>query len=336
MTHRLILALILASLPIAGSAESIALTPVQVTDWKAVYGRIETRNRVPARARIGGTLTELQVTEGDMVAEGQLLAVIVDQKLGFQLSALEAQKIAIAAQLANAQAEVRRGEDLLKQGVTTVQRLDALRTQADVLAGQVSALEAQMDVTRQSQTEGQVLAPAAGRVLAVPVAKGAVILPGEAIATLAVGGSFLRLSVPERLASSLNEGDEIQIENGAVAGTGRLAKVYPLIENGRVTADVEVEALPDRFVDARVLVRLPVGSHAALVVPHSALATRSGLDFVGVETPSGVSLRTVVPGLHFTQDGVAQVEILSGLVAGDRILTVAPTAAQTATGGDHE
>lgn len=46
-----------------------------------------------------------------------------------------------------------------------------------------------------------------------------------------------------------------------------------MIENGRVVADVEVEGLPDRFVDARVLVRLPVGSHAALVVPQSAIVT---------------------------------------------------------------
>ncbi|MFN4128454.1 MAG: efflux RND transporter periplasmic adaptor subunit [Paracoccaceae bacterium] len=313
-------------------AENLVLAPVQVTDWKAVYGRIETRSRVPARARIGGTLVDLHVTEGDLVTEGQVLAVIVDQKLGFQLSALDAQKTAILAQLANAQAEVKRGEDLLKQGVTTVQRLDALRTQADVLAGQLSALDAQMDVTRQSQTEGQVLAPAAGRILDVPVAKGAVVMPGEAMATLAVGGIFLRLSVPERLATSLTEGGEIQIESAQTVSTGRLAKVYPLIENGRVTADVEVEALSDSFVDARVLVRLPVGHHEALVVPQTALTTRSGLDFVGVQTADGIMLRTVVPGVRFTLNGVEQVEILSGLVAGDSIVPVAPTAG----GADHE
>ena len=327
MKQSLFLILLLAALPGAAISESLTLAPVQVTDWKAVYGRIETRDRVPARARIGGTLVDLQVTEGDLVSEGQVLAVIVDQKLGFQLSALEAQKTAVAAQFANAQAEVKRGEDLLKQGVTTVQRLDALRTQADVLGGQLSALDAQMNVTRQSQTEGQVLAPAAGRILDVPVGKGAVVMPGEAIATLAAGQSFLRLSVPERLAISLTEGDEIQIENGSVTGKGRLAKVYPLIENGRVLADVEVEDLSDRFVDARVLVRLPVGSHAALVVPQSALTTRSGLDFVGVETAEGVVLRTVVPGARFTVDGAEHVEVLSGLNSGDRILSVAPTSA---------
>lgn len=333
MKHRLALALLTAGFAGSLHAETLTLSPVAMTDWKAVYGRIEARDRVPARARIGGTLVELHVTEGDTVAEGQVLARIVDEKLAFQLSALDAQRTALQAQLANAQAEVKRGEDLLSQGVTTAQRQDALRTQADVLAGQVLSLDAQMDVTRQSQTEGQILSPAAGRVLDVPVSKGAVVLPGEAVATIAVGGSFLRLAVPERLATALHEGDPIQIENGDTASAGHLAKVYPLIENGRVLADVEVADISDRFVDARVLVRLHVGSHDALVVPETAITTRGGLDFVAVETADGVALRTVVPGGHFDLKGTRQVEILSGLAAGDRILTTAPA---LATGGTDE
>src|SRR5574343_245013 len=202
MKFSLILFALLAGSAVAARAETVVLAPVQVTDWKAVYGRIEARDRVPARARIGGVLVELLVTEGDAVAEGQPLARLVDDKLAFQLSALEAQRAGVAAQLENARAEVKRGEDLLKQGVTTAQRLDALRTQADVLAGQLAAIEAQAQVTRQSQAEGEVVAPAAGRVLDVPVSKGAVVMPGEAVASLAVGGSFLRLAVPERVAGA--------------------------------------------------------------------------------------------------------------------------------------
>lgn len=318
------LTLLLAAWTCAAHAESLTLSPVFITDWKAVYGQVEARDRVPARVRIGGTLMELRVTEGDLVAEGQAIAMIVDEKLAFQLSALVAQQTALAAQLANARAEVTRGEELLKQGVTTAQRQDALVTQANVLAGQLTALQAQINLTRQTQAEGQVLAPAAGRVLDVPVAKGAVVMPGETIATLAVGGSFLRLSVPERLATALHEGDAIQIENGSENREGRLAKVYPLIENGRVVADVEVDTLSDRFVNARVLVRLPVGQHEALVVPQTAIVTRNGLDFVAVEVGGKAALRAVVPGDRVMVDGVEQVEILSGLVAGDSILTTAP------------
>ncbi len=317
-----LMAIILGS---AAMADSVTVEPVAITEWKAVYGRVEARDRIPARARLGGTLVSLVVAEGDVVAQGDVLAEIVDEKLGFQLSALDAQNGALQAQLANAQAELARGEELLAQGVTTAQRLDALRTQVDVVTGQIATLAAQRQVVAQQAAEGAVLAPVAGRVLDVPVAQGAVVMPGEAVAQLGGGGIFLRLAVPERHAADLTEGDAIEIEGPEGTVTGRLAKVYPLIENGRVVADVEVEGLTDRFVDARVLVRLPVGEREALLVPEAALVTRGGLDFVAVE---GAGLRTVVPGARVTVAGAAMVEVLTGLTAGDAVLAVAPQAGE--------
>jgi RND family efflux transporter MFP subunit len=305
--------LIAAALIAPLSAAAQGLQPVAVTEWKSVYGRIEARDRIPARARLGGTLVALTVAEGDTVAAGQELGRIVDEKLALRLRAVQAQADALQAQLTNAQVELQRGEDLLARGVTTVQRLDALRTQVDVLAGQIAAVEAEKLVVEQQAAEGAVLAPVAGRVLQVPAAVGAVVMPGEAVALVGGGGTFLRLAVPERHATALEEGDAIGIETPAGQAQGRLARIYPLIENGRVVADVEVQGLSDRFVDARVLVRLPVGERAALLVPETALQTRSGLDFVA--TTKG--LRAVVPGQRHTVDGVAMVEILSGLQAGD-------------------
>lgn len=298
-------------------AEPMTLAPLQVTDWKAVYGRIEARDRIPARARLGGTLVALDVAEGDSVTAGQVLARIVDEKLAFQLSAMDAQLQAVSAQRDNAQVELKRGEDLLKQGVTTVQRLDGLRTQVDVLDGQIASISAQRRVIEQQAAEGSVLAPIAGRVLQVPAAKGAVVMAGETVANLGGGGIFLRLAVPERHAAGLQEGDSIQIESATGAQSGTLVRIYPLIENGRVVADVEVDGLSDAFVDARVLVRLPVGTHEALMVPVTALTTTAGLDYISANN----AMRVVVPGSHEVIGGVEMVEILSGLQAGDVIET---------------
>lgn len=298
-------------------AEPLTLVPQEVTEWKAVYGRIEARDRIPARARLGGTLVDLSVVEGEVVTQGQVLARIVDEKIAFQLSAQDAQLDATKAQLDNAMVELKRGEELLKQGVTTVQRLDGLRTQVDVLNGQIASIVAQRKVIEQQAAEGEVLAPVAGRVLQVPQAKGAVVMPGEAVATLGGGGIFLRIAVPERHAANLHEGDTIQIESASGPQSGKLARVYPLIENGRVVADVEVAGLPDSFIDARVLVRLPVGTHSALMVPATAVTHISGLDFITQDN----QLRVVVPGVHEVMNGVDMVEILSGLRAGDVIET---------------
>ena len=294
-------------------AQAEGLTPMAVTEWKSVYGRIEARDRVPARARLGGTLVELAVTEGETVSAGQVLGRIVDEKLALRLRAIEAQSASLAAQLQNAETELARGEELLTRGVTTVQRLDALRTQVDVLAGQIAAVAAERQVVEQQVAEGAVLAPVAGLVLDVPVSKGAVVLPGEAVASIGGGGFFLRLAVPERHASALEEGDEIRIDTPEGEAKGTLVRLYPLIENGRVIADVDVTDLSDRFVDARVLVRLPVAERLAILVPEAAMITRQGLDFVATEG----GLRSVVAGQRHEVDGAVMVEILSGLQTGD-------------------
>lgn len=311
---------LIAALPAA--AGGLVLEPVDVPEWKAVYGQVETRDRVPARARIGGTLVELTVTEGDRVEAGQEIARIEDDKLTFRMRAIDAQLAALETQLQTATADLNRGEALRERGVITEQRLDQLRTQVDVLAGQIGSTRAELRVIEQQVTEGAVLSPDAGVVLSVPISLGSVIAPGEAVAEIGGGGVFLRLSIPERHATALVEGGEIAF--GAGAGmdgqVGRLAKVYPQIEGGRVLADVEVEGLDGRFVGRRVPVRLPVGTRAAILVPPESVERAGGLDFVTVAGAGGQVRRAVVPGEIIRHDGRDWREILSGLSAGDTVV----------------
>ena len=315
----LALAGVCSGVSVPAGAADLTLAPQEVTEWKAVYGRIEARTRLPARARIGGTLVSLKVSEGDAVAAGDVLGEIVDEKIAFQLAAVDAQLSAIGSQLDNAQTEVTRGEELLARGATTVQRLDGLRTQVAVLIDQMDQARAQRQVIAQQAADGTVLAPFSGRVLTVPAAAGAVVMPGEPVATLGGHGFFLRLAVPERHLGLLAEGDAIEVSLNDQPLQGRLSKLYPQIENGRVIADVSLPEISSAFVDARVLVRLPIGTRLALLVPAAAVETRSGLDFV---TVVGEGARTVVPGAVRVINGAAMVEILSGLRAGD--VVVAP------------
>jgi RND family efflux transporter MFP subunit len=308
----------LATAPFA-HAESLTLALQPVTDWKAVYGQIEPQTRLPARARLGGTLVMLEVAEGDRVEAGQVLARVVDEKLALRLRFIDAQEQSLQSQLANAQSELERGEVLLQRGVTTVQRLDALRTQVDVLVGQIESNRAERSVVEQQASEGDVLAPITGVVLTVPAAAGAVVMPGETVATLAGGGFFLRLAIPERHARALVEGDAIRIDGAGDSATGRIARIYPQIDNGRVSADVAVEGLSDAFVAARVLVRLAVGNRTALLVPQDAITTRAGLDFVTLEAPQQGE-RVVMLGQRHEMDGVVLREVLSGLNAGDTVV----------------
>ncbi len=47
--------------------DSFKVEPRQVADEKAVFATVESANIVPARARIGGTVAELNVKDGDEV-----------------------------------------------------------------------------------------------------------------------------------------------------------------------------------------------------------------------------------------------------------------------------
>ena len=309
-------------------AETLALAPVSIVEWKAVYGQVETRDRVPARARIGGTVTLLDVAEGDRVTAGQRIAMVEDDKLAFQLDSLDAQIAALDAQLETASADLERGRQLLERGVITSQRFDQLQTGVDVLDGQIRSLRSERLVVDQRIQEGEILAPGAGVVLSVPISRGSVVAPGEAAAVIGGGGVFLRLSVPERHATTLAEGDEIElgtdtdtVTESAEHRTGRLVKLYPQIEGGRVQADVEVEGLDGRFVGRRLPVHLPVGRRMAILVPEAALSRQGGLDFVTVEGGADGELRrSVVPGGVVRRDGEIWREILSGLNAGEHVV----------------
>jgi membrane fusion protein, multidrug efflux system len=303
-----------AALPLA--AAEIVLEPIAVTETKALFGRVESRFVVPARGRIGGTLTVLEVAEGSSVEAGAVIARIVDTKLESQLSAAEARISVAQSQLRNAETELARNETLLERGTVTVQRVDQARTTVEVARNAVAEAEAARQAVLQQMAEGDVVAPAAGRILTVPVRLGEVVMPGEPVATIAGGGVYLRLAIPERHAAGLTVGAAVAVEGGE----GRIEKVYPLIENGRVTADVAVEGLSDVFIGQRVLVQVPVAVREVLAIPPEAIETRSGLDFVRIREGGADREVTVVPGGAVeTPDGPMR-EVLSGLRPGDTVI----------------
>jgi len=310
-----------ACLPFAAQAGTLILQPRSIPEFKAVYGQVEPRDSVLARARIGGTVIDLKVTEGDMVKAGDVIAVVKDEKIDFQIKAIDAQLLGLQASLKNAVGELDRAERLIKSGATTAQRLDQIRTEADVVRNQIAATEAQRSVLVEQASEGDVLAPGGGRILKVPVTRDAVVLPGEVVANIGGGGFFLRLAIPERHAASLKQGSAIRIMAAGAALSGTLAKIYPQIENGRVIADVEVPKLNTQFVNARVLVELPIGDRNAFVIPRNALMTRFGIDFVSVSEGGKTTERTVVAGQPLEIGGVPSIEILTGLAAGDIVVT---------------
>ncbi|HMN86102.1 MAG TPA: efflux RND transporter periplasmic adaptor subunit [Bauldia sp.] len=304
----------------AAAAERFTVTVAEVSDPKAVFATVESRNVVPARARIGGTVVDLVVGDGDKVAAGETIALVADDKLALQIKSLDAEIAGLEAQLDKARIDLARAKDLFDKGTVAKSRLDEAATAVDVAAKALDARSASRSVIEQQVAEGAVLAPAAGRVLAVPVTAGAVVMAGETMASIAEENFILRLSVPERHARYMKAGDPVRLDAAAgEAPTGTIVLVYPEIANGRVTADAEVVGLGDYFVGERVRVFIAAAARPAIVVPAAYVTTRYGADHVLVDTGGAEPVEVPVQrGEPFALPGLPDgLEILSGLRAGD-------------------
>lgn len=318
-------ALVLAVVPQDGVAAAehgrVVVAPTTISDRKAVFATVESVDTLQARARIGGTVGDLAVDEGDWVEDGQVIAVVGDPKLMLQLQSLEARIQSLRAERAQAQTELNRAEQLYKQGVVPKARLDQARTNVQVLDRNISAQEAEKQVVVQQAEEGQVLAPTDGRVLDVHVTDGSVVMPGEPIATIASDRYILRMEVPERHARFIKEGDTVLVGARGLdqqarrddLREGKVVKVYPRLHNGRVIADVEVSGLGDYFVGERAVVYVSTGQREAFVLPSDYLTTRYGVTYVTLENG-----REVVVQTGNRVDG--GIEVLSGLRDGDVVV----------------
>jgi RND family efflux transporter MFP subunit len=314
----------LASIATVANAQLLSVEQRSIADEKAVFATVESISVVPARSRIGGTVAQLHVREGDGVMRGQAIAVVGDEKLILQVKSLDAQIQALQAQADQAQIDFDRIEGLAERGTIPRTRLDEARTLLNVAQNNLRAKTAERGVVQQQQAEGQVLAPQDGRVLKRLVAVGSVVLPGDPLVTVAQQDFKLRLRLPEEHARFLKVGDRIRLdadESGEhMAKWGVIDLVYPQIEEGRVVADASVGGLGEYFVGDRLRVWISGGTRSAYVIPSSYVRTRFGIDYVRlrkgeatIEVP--VQRGHEMPTAAFP-DGL---EILSGLRAGDQL-----------------
>ncbi len=318
-----------ASATTAPEQTEYVVTRQPVHDLKSLFAMIQTVDVTYARARIGGTLVELLVDEGDVVTAGQRLARVRDSKQNLQIAALASKLRSLDAQLQLANTTFKRVNKLYKADKMSESARDEAQTQVDVVTAEIAAIKGDQAVIRQSQIEGDVLVPASGRVLQVPVTQGSVVLPGELIAEIAAESYILRLLLPERHARFINVGDTVLVGNrgmldkGFITGAdaqrkGEISQVYPELDNGRVVADVVVDGLGDFFVGERVRVWVATDERLAYIVPPQYLHRRYGLSYVYLANGTEV---VVQPGLELELG----VEVLSGLRDGDVLVTEVST-----------
>lgn len=307
---------------VPASVPKLAVTYSNVAEWKDVAGEVATVDQSQALARIPGILTTFTVREGDFVTKGQPIGRIVDTQLAYQAGAHGAQAAAAQAQAAQAQAELERVRFLYRNGVYAKARLDQAEAAARAANAQIAAARAQQQAVNAVSGQGVVTAPTTGRVIRADVPAGSPVSPGMSLATITAGPTILRLELPESLSASVRVGSRVRAAlPGRGEVTGSIAKIYPSVQAGQITADVNVPGLDGALIGRRIAARVETGSRRAIVIPTLYVRTEYGIDQVRVVDANGRV--SDVPVQTAPTDDAARVEILSGLSAGDRLVKAA-------------
>ena len=300
--------------------ERVTVTEDLIDAVKPASAVVASRDLGEARARIPGTLTQLSVREGDTVRQGQMIGLIVDNRVGLETAAYGAQVAAAEAEAARARSDLSRVQTLFDKGIYAQARLDQALAASQAANAQVRAARAVRSASAETGAQGRILAPTSGRVLTADVPAGSVVSAGQSVAVITAGPLVLRLELPEAQGRNLRVGQSVVISSEDLPGVsgGTIAQVYPASTGGQTTADISVPGLNSDRVGQRVTVQVPVGQRRALVIPRRIVSTRYGIDFVRTVDRAGrVSEAPVQLGGPVSGD---RVEVLSGLAVGDVVL----------------
>jgi multidrug efflux system membrane fusion protein len=288
---------------------------------------------VTIRTQISGQLVEIRFTEGQMVAKGDLLAIIDPRPYQVALEQAQGQLIQAQAQLKEAQVDLSRYEKLAEQDSIAGQQVDTQRALVSQYEGLVQVDKSAIDSATLNLTYCHITAPISGRVGLRQVDIGNYVTPGDAnglvvltqLKPIAAIFTLPEDNIPSVVAR-VRSGAQIPIDAFDRTQTRKIATGSLLTIDNEVdptTGTFKLRALfpnddeslfPNQFVNIRMLLTIDKGM---TVIPTSAIERGQQGAFVYVVQPDNtVASRTVTLG---TTEG-ERVEALSGLAVGERVV----------------
>lgn len=162
----------------------------------SLTGYITAKDMIAVVPFVNGTILEYPIVEGNVVEEGELLAVI-------DPAPFEKQKLQAQAAYSGYQSSFLRVEALYHAGAATRQDYDTVKAQRDAARAQLDLAILQLGYTN-------VIAPVRGTVLSAPAAKGAIGNTQQPVAVLAdMSRLVVRLNVPEKYFDIFHENKEL-------------------------------------------------------------------------------------------------------------------------------
>jgi RND family efflux transporter MFP subunit len=290
-------------------------------------GTVQAVRQTAVAAQVSGAVVTLDVKAGDTVKAGQVLARL-DARAAEQTAAVsDAQLQAARAAQEAADREFERQKQLFAQNYISRAALDRAEAQHKSAQAEVAAQRASVGAARATSAFYVVKAPYAGVIADVAVVLGDMAMPGRPLMTL-YDPAALRVSVnmPQSIAGRLVDAAAVRLDIAGLPAERqplRATKMQVLPTADPATHTVEVRfdlptglqgAKPGMF--ARVWLPTAAAGDDRLYVPKRALVRRAELDGVYVIGSDGK------PGLRQVRIGQtvgAEVEVLAGLSAGERV-----------------
>lgn len=322
-----------ASQPEMMEAVTVALaTQREHRETTTAIGTVLALRSITLRIEVPGTVRQVMLTPGHVVAEGTLLVALDTSVEEAELKAQEAQ-----AELA--ETLLRRTQSAYESNAVSEIEVDRARAERDIALAQIARMKA--IIARKT-----ILAPFPARIGMADVHPGQYLEEGTELTTLQGidDAAHVDFSVAQWVAAGLCEGDTVEVFAAGDRETppidGRIiaidARVDPLTRNAMVRALIERAPAADAPAaastaipapspapapGASVRVRVPVGPpRMAVVVPVSALRKGPAGDHVFVIAPdqegkTRAHLRPVQSGTMLGDEVV----IHAGLSAGEQV-----------------
>jgi membrane fusion protein, multidrug efflux system len=298
----------------------VAVAPITLT------GRIEADDEVSLAFRISGRILESDVSLGDQVKAGQLVARLEPQNELNALRAAQANLAATRGQLTQARNHFERQDTLIKQGWTTRAVHDDAAQALQTAQSQVDAAEAQLKIAQDMVGFTELRADAPGVLTALGPGPNEIAQAGQMIVKLArKDGRDAVFDAPAQLIRSAPSNPEVTIslaDDPSVTTRGRVREIAPQADPVTRTFQVKV-GLTDpptaMRLGATVIGRIEQESLATFEIPATALTKFNRHPAVWIVDPTSrsVSIRNIEVQ-RFDQSVVA---VSGGLNIGEIIVT---------------
>jgi len=306
----------------------VTTAPVVTADMPRVLmvtGSLAAWDELPIGTSTSGlAIVEVLADEGDRVQAGQLLARFDDSVLRADLLQKEASLKEAEAVAAEAQANVRRAEELAKTSTVSQRELESRRATAATAQARVGVAQANREQAQARLRQTEVRAPAAGTIAKRNARLGAVMSAGgtELFRLIRDDRVELVAEVPERDLAALRVGQPVTLAEDGTRGTahtGTVRLIAPTVDPrtrmGVVKVDVTgaADLRPGMFVVGTI----ELGRVAAPAVPETAVVYKDAKPLLFVrDAADTVHMRMVETGVR--ADG--RVAILRGVETGEEVV----------------